>query len=401
MDYKRTKLFTFTVFKNTIGRWMLFTGLLLPGCLLWKTSCKAQAYNRIDSLLEQIASRQVKQTDFFYKGSFPSFRRYGKSERLKEDNNIFFTGLVAFTLKYLKPCLTPEQKIKCDSIIHKAQLAYPHFQNKSGLPTFNFWQTNPPLVFPHSGFLNLFNESQALPDDLDDTSILWLSQNPSDSLVRLVKKLMAEHANGSLNLIRNTRPEYRELPAYSTWFGIKMPIDFDFCVLCNVLYFVHHFKLTYNEHDSASVELLRRMITDSSYLTRPAFISPHYGRTPVLLYHISRLLSEVSLPSLDSLTPQLLHTAYLQYHQSDNWLDSTLLSTSIMRLGGKVLPVSSPDSGDLYAANKTFFVASFSSILPRFWKNLLLFSQLIKYYFLSPAYRQTLYLENLLLQRQN
>ena len=46
---------------------------------------------------------------------------------------------------------------------------------------------------------------------------------------------------------------------------------------------------------------------------------------------------------------------------------------------------------------KTYFVASFSAILPSFWKRLLLHSQWIKYYFVSPAFRYALYLENRIL----
>ncbi len=386
--------------KDVYKRLLWMIPLLWSSLMISYPSCYAQDTHRIDSLLATIADRQMQQTDFFYKGSFPSFRRYGRGDKLKPDNNIFFTGLIAFTLKYLQPYMSPRQQVQSDSIIQRAQAAYPHFRNTSGLPTYNFWRTHPPLVFPNSGFLNLFNKSQQLPDDLDDTAILWLSQNPSDSIIHLVKRLMAEHANGSLNLIRNTRPAYRDLPAYSTWFGVKMPIDFDFCVLCNVLYFVHYFNLPFNRQDSASVKLLHKMITDSSYLTRPAFISPHYGRTPILLYHISRLLAATSLPALDSLKPQLLQTARMQYRQSDNWLDSILLSTTIIRLGGDPLPVSLPGAHDLNAGDNTFFVASFSSILPRFWKKLLLFSQWIKYYFICPAYRQTLYLENQLLRVQ-
>ena len=360
----------------------------------------AQSRPAVDSLLARIAKQQVQQTDFFYKGSFPAYRRYGISGRLKADNNIFFTGLIAFTLKRLRPYLSPEQRNQCDTIISRAQGAYPYFRNMQGRPTYNFWRTDPPLVFPNAWFLNLFNAQQALPDDLDDTAILWLSQNPSDSIVLWVKQLMAAHANGGYGQVRNTPKYYRELPAYSTWFGIKMPVDFDFCVLCNVLYFINDYDLPYDRHDSATVEVLRRMITDGAYLNNAAYISPHYGRTPLLLYHVSRLLFDHRIPTLDSLKPRLLQTTYALYHQADNWLDSTLLSTAALQLGGRHLPVSVPDTADLYTSEKTFFVASFSSILPPFWKKILLQRQWIKYYFVCPAYRQLLYVENKILWEQ-
>lgn len=350
-------------------------------------------------LLRQIAGQQQQTTGFFYKGSFPSYRLYGAGNQLKPDNNIFFTGLIAFTLKELKPALSPAQQAICDSVIRRAEQAYPYFRNKNNRPTYSFWQTNPPLVFPNSGFLSLFNKSHALPDDLDDTSILWLSQNPSDSILALVKQLMAAHANGRSNRVKNIYRAYRDIPAYSTWFGVKMPIDFDFCVLCNVLYFVYASHLPLNKHDSATITLLKKMVTDGYYKTKPSYISPHYGRTPLLLYHISRLTARFSIPALDSLQPELLKAAYEEYHTADNWMDSVLLSTAILRMHGNPLPVSSPDSADLYVADKTFFVASFAEMLPDFWKKLLMPAQWMKYYFICPAYRQTLYLENRILAR--
>lgn len=376
--------------------WKCLIILLLFCC--GRTTAYAQDTAVVHRLLAKLEQMQVSEDSFYYRGSFPTYRRYGAAERLKEDNSVFFTGLVAFTLKELEPYLDQTARVICDSIITRAQESYPHFRNTEGRPTFNFWRTEPPLVFPNSWFLNHFNESNQLPDDLDDTAMLWLTMDPSDSVVRLVKELMGEHANGSLHEIKNTYRDYRGLPAYSTWFGQKMPIDFDFCVLCNVLYFVHAFHLPLNEHDSASVELLRRMIVNDDYISHPAYISPHYGRTPLLLYHIARLLGRFTIPALDTLKPRLLDEARLAFHQSDNWLDSVLLSTAIGRLGGGFPAVAAPDSSRWYNDNATFFVASFSAMLPGFWKKLLLNNQLIKYYYFCPAYRYTLYLENYILR---
>lgn len=353
----------------------------------------------IDGLLQDISSRQQKKTNFYFKGSFPAYRIYGKGSKLKPDNNIFFTGLIAFTLKQMQPYLNATQRTWCDSIIQRAKVAYPHFKNKDGYPTYNFWRTTPPLVFPNSWFLTKFNKSHALPDDLDDTAILWLAQTPSDSILLLVKKLMAKHANGQFGQVNNIYRKYRDLPAYSTWFGVNMPVDFDFCVLCNILYFVYNYDLPLNVHDSATITLLNSMITAGYYKTNPAYISPHYGRTSLLLYHISRLLNKFPIPALDSLQPELLETAYREYHAADNWLDSVLLSTAIIRMDGKKLPVWPPDTADLYAANETFFVASFAEMMSNFWKKLLMPSQWIKYYFVCPAYRQTLYFENKVLKK--
>jgi hypothetical protein len=377
--------------------------LLLLFALLWIAGGEVMAQQAtlpsVDSLLHLIEKMQVTEDDFYFKGSFPTYRRYGRSASFKEDNAVFFTGLIAFTLKELLPDLNAAQRAVCDTIIDRAIQSYAHFRNANGLPTFNFWRVRPPLVFPNSWFLNHFNETQQLPDDLDDTVILWLSMDPPDSLMKWVKILMGQHANGETRWIRNTYRRYRKIPAYSTWFGKKMPIDFDFCVLCNVLYFVHEYQLPLNIHDSASVLLLRQMIEHKEYLKHPGYISPHYGRTSLLLYHAARLLAKFSIPALDTLKPQLLQDARQAYSHAGNWLDSVLLSTAIMRLGGEDTPLPRLDNAGLYHNTTTFFVASFSAILPGTWKKILLNNQLIKYYFSCPAYRCALYLENLVLRK--
>jgi hypothetical protein len=362
----------------------------------------AQGAGSVDSILQDVAQRQVKESALFYPGTFPTYRRYGLSERAKPDNNIFFTGLVAFTLRELYPYLDSGSRRVCDSILARAYRAYPRFRNRDGRPTFNFWRQDPPLVFPHSWFLNHFNEVNQLPDDLDDTAILWLSMEAPDSVVQAVKELMRAHANGAGGKwIRNTYRPYRKIPAYSTWFGVKMPIDFDFCVLTNILYFGHTYGLREDRQDSASIELLRRMVVSGQYIRHASYISPHYGRTPLLLYHIARLLGRFSIPALDTLKPELLQTARTAYQTADTWLDSLVLSTAVVRLGGEILPAPVWREGALKNSAGSFFVASFSAMMPNLGKKLLLRSNAIKYYFNCPAYREALYLENMILHRES
>lgn len=358
-----------------------------------------QPADTVDSLLHQIALAQQKEPGYFFKGSFASYRRYGRGQRLKPDNNIYFTGILVFTLRRLEPYLTPGQRQLCEQVRKRALEAYPYFRNKTGLPTYNFWHVDPPLIFPHSWFLNHFNESYQLPDDLDDTVILWLCQDPSRNTVLLVKKLMEQHANGEKKQIKNIFKRYRDIPAYTTWFGKETPLEFDFSVLCNVLYFVHYYHLKPGIPDSASVLLLEKLISDKSYIRHPSYISPNYGRTPVLLYHIARLLEAFSIPVLDSLKPELLAETRRQYRQADCWLDRVLLSTTSIWLGGKPLPVTRPEREDLWQSSHTFFVASLATVYPNLLKRVLLGSDWLKYYYVCSTYRKCLYLENLVLRK--
>lgn len=372
--------------------------VLLIMVLCSHPGARGQGMPSVDSLVHLLEGMQVARDDFYFAGTFPVYRRYGRSPRLKEDNDVFYTGLVAFTLQGIRSQLSRDSRARADTMIRRAVASYTHFRNLSGNPTFNFWQSNPPLIFPNSWFLNQFNEVNQLPDDLDDTAILWLTLHASDSVAGRVKALMEAHANGGRSWIGNTYPYYRKLRAYSTWFGVKMPIDFDFCVLCNVLYFVKMYDLPFTVQDSASVEYLRQVIVRRQYMDHASYVSPHYGRPPVLLYHITRLLTQLSVPALDTLRPQLLADARAAYAGAGNWLDSVLLSTAILRLGGSSPPLPAFSSEALQEHMPTFFVASFASYLPQFFKKMLLHSQVIKYYFSCPAYRCALYLENRVLR---
>lgn len=332
--------------------------LLLSGCLLALPAEKTAAQNSTaltDTLLQRIAALQAKEDGFYFAGVFPTERRYALTGRTVADNNIFFTGLTVFTLRTVKLLLSPGQQALCDTIIRRATNAYSHFRNRDGRPTYSFWTPDPPLVFPHSPFLNLFNELDALPDDLDDTVILLLGLHPADSVAREVKRLMGRHANTVERHIRNTRRKYRGLPAYSTWFGERWPVDFDFSVQCNALYFVYAYGLPLNRYDSATIHLLSAMIRERDYLRRPAFISPHYGRTSLVLYHIARLLGRFSIPALDQWKPQLLQDAENAYGEAGDWLDKVILSTAILRLGGNAPAVPFPDSADLVRPGLSFF----------------------------------------------
>ncbi|MCH5683259.1 hypothetical protein LWM68_02585 [Niabella sp. W65] len=68
----------------------------------------------------------------------------------------------------------------------KAIANYYRYQNKDGRPVYNFWQTNPSRHFPNSRYFSR-RKKYIIPDDLDDTAILYLSAEFSDSLKRAVK----------------------------------------------------------------------------------------------------------------------------------------------------------------------------------------------------------------------
>ena len=376
----------------------MIKSILILSLCLWGTVVYAQQDSVVSNILEHISEMQQKKDSFFYAGMFPTYRQYAPSDKLKLDNSIFYTGLIAFTLRSLKPYLTSKEQLVCDSIITRAIQSYRYFRNAQGGLTFNFWQTRSPVVFPNSWFLNHFNTTDNIPDDLDDTSILWLSMDMSDSLARSLKIYIDEHANGSHRWIKNTYKTYRKRPAYSAWFGKNMPIEFDFCVFCNGLYFVFQHHLPLDSHDSASISIVRDMIIHKQLMDHPFYISPYYARPPAMLYTLARLLGKFSIPELDSLKPYLLHNAELEYHHADNAFDSLLLATSIFRLGGPHIPVPRLDR-ICSTLGRPYYIAFLGSVLPGIWKRILIPVPWVRYYFYCPAYNEVLYLENRVLSR--
>lgn len=60
----------------------------------------------INQHIENIAQEQVSTKGAFYTGAFPSYRKCGGvPHHFQPDNNIFYTGIIAFTLRNLLPCV--------------------------------------------------------------------------------------------------------------------------------------------------------------------------------------------------------------------------------------------------------------------------------------------------------
>ncbi len=350
-------------------------------------------------LLQRIEQLQVKASDVFPKGLFPSYRIYALNQhQQKADINVFFTGLIAFTLRDLMPYLTTYQQAIAKKIIDEALASSNKFKNRKGRNTYNFWPTDEPQIFPNSGWMNLFNKSQALPDDLDDTAIMLLALAADKPIAEEVHKIMQEFTNGSVSQINNTFPEYRNIPAYSTWFGKKMPVDFDVCVLANVLLMVQRYDLAWTQADSASLDLIVRVIQEKKHLSHASYVSPHYSNPAIILYHISRLMSTKKIMALEALKSQMVNDAKELLLQSPSFLEQVILSTALLKWGiapPVVTPKTVTSLRELTEDESfSFFIANMASMLPDQLKQLAGKTQLGKFYYYCPAYNQLLLLEH-------
>ena len=284
-------------------------------------------------LITRIATLQATQNKLFSAGIFSSYRIQPQwFNYSRADNNVFLTACTVFTLQGIRDRVLPESQRLIDQIAERAAKAYSLFQNKDGLNTYNFWPTRPSRHFPNGHLLHRFYHFR-IPNDIDDTAMVFLTQPPPPETLLWLKTKLAQHANGTQQPIRNTFPNYRHLRAYSTWFGKNMPIDFDACALSNMLYLIFRHDLPRNQHDTDSLTLLADMVSSGRYVSEPFRCAPHYARTPLILYHIARLLSAFQPSELVAVQPQLLADARAQLARATHLMDRVLLSTTLLRLG--------------------------------------------------------------------
>jgi len=356
------------------------------------------------NLVKRIAALQVNKDSFFSPGMFACYRRYQKKmHSYKADDNIFFTAISLFTLQQLKNSLPDEEKLVAESIIEKGRVPFSKYQSRKGQPTYNFWQTDTPSIFPNSGFLHWFSKSNSMPDDADDTVMMLMALQAPDSVAASIHKLMQQNANLEHKQIKNTFKQYKSIAAYSTWFGKKMPVDFDVCVLSNILYFVNQYQLPWQKADSASVELIKQVILNKHHLSKPSYVSPHYNRAPVIIYHFARLLGKYSIPALDSLKPQLIEEARFLLRSSDDFMDKVILNTSLIRLGASPEKVQLQGDFSLEGVEQDdfcFFIGDIATYLPNLFRGAFARSGFGRFYFYSPAYNDVLLLEYLVEQHK-
>lgn len=302
-------------------------------------------------------------------GTFPSERFHALLPYQRNDSNIFFTAITAFTLQTLCQHLSTEEQSVVEKICRGAEAAYPHYRNRRGRATYNFWQksdSNPDGGIPNSFIFSRLGKF-APPDDADTTSMIYLVTDRTPDEAAALHHHLQAHSNLKHRTASNALEKYRRLPAYSTWFGSpQMPIDFDVCVMTNILSFIHHYRLPRCEEDRATLEILRRVIEDGDYFIhrlhsphlRSAYrISASYPRPVLILYHLARLISIYSPPELFYSRDKLIADIERCLASSLPVMEKILLSTSLMRLGVMPPEIFFPD---IETAIKKFYFFIFS-----------------------------------------
>ncbi|MEZ0607174.1 hypothetical protein ACAW74_01605 [Fibrella sp. WM1] len=313
-------------------------------------------------LLEQLVTNQHIRKTGFPDGLVLSYRYNPAWAYRRLDVNLFFTTISVFTLQRLLPLLAPTEQALADHFIAAALGTYPTFRNEPNLPfseqvpppggnslgdislggiplgTYNFYATNPSRHFPNGWLMHRYRHFK-LPDDIDDTAMVYLTTRPTPADLDYLHRKLARHANRTRLTIRNTFADYRSLRAYSTWFGERMPIEFDACALANMLYCVYENRLPIDEYAIDSLTILADMVSSDRYRTAPFHCAHNYATTPLISYHIARLMAAHNPPLLQSVRSKLIQDMQALATQPLNPMERVLLDTSLLRLGQQPPPL--------------------------------------------------------------
>lgn len=350
------------------------------------------------AILKLIIDLQIKNPSEVLNGSFPSYRKYYFSSKLKQEDNVFFTSLVLFNIGQFSSLMHPEELSMLEKAKSNALVYIDRFKNQNNHLTYNFWPRNPPQIFPNGGWLNLINKNAALADDIDDGAITLLALGSNDSLAKLMQSKIGAFRVGLIKPNRSFYKEYKDRPVYSTWLGTKMPKDVDLSVLTNVLLMHTIAKIPLNATDSASLDLIVDLVKANKHLTDPTYVSQHYANSATILYHVARLAYYSNYPALLALKPALLEQAIELSRQARFPLEQLLLNTSILRLGGNIDFPIEVNEASLKVHNYPYFVANIASVLINPFKRVVNRSNIVRFDYYSYAFNLSLIYENLMLR---
>lgn len=304
----------------------------------------------IDNLIERIASCQSRGDAFFPEGVFSSYRHNKYLRYKRPDTNIFYTATIVFILNQVKDRVSEKSQKIIQEITTKAIKNYPDFQNKDGLKTYNFWQTKPSKHFPNGKIFKHFDHFR-IPDDIDDTALVYLTLPHSKEDVAWLKEKLKLHTTAPDGRVKNVFCEKfftkgkkeiapqsgaaETLGAYSTWFGKNMPIEQDVCALCNLMYLFEKHQLPHNEYDEATFRFLRDVILQEEYIKNPFKVAHNYATTPLVIYHYARLLGDFEIPQLEICREKLIQKTKQLLTDDEPYskvIEKIILETSLLKL---------------------------------------------------------------------
>jgi hypothetical protein len=246
----------------------------------------------------------------------------------RADDNIFALASTLFILQENSHLFFKDDLAVFLKIQDQIRSLYANYQNKDGRLTYNFYRTKPSGHFPNGRLMRKMDHFR-LPDDIDDTALIYLTSGFDDTQTTWLKnhlKDFADPKNGSKN---------QEI--YSTWFGKNMPKEQDVCAVLNLLYLFFKHNLTLEQIDINTLEYIGNSV--SEIIKNPFRIARHYGHPGLIVYHYARFLGKFSHELISSKKPQLVEIAQHLLVKEKSKIFKILLETSLIKLGEKREPL--------------------------------------------------------------
>ena len=180
-----------------------------------------------------------------------------------------------------------------------------------------------------------------------------------------------------------------------------MPVDFDICAISNTLLALSVFGLPPRRAEEESVGFIESAVTRGEHVEKPFQTAPWYGTTPVILYHLARVIARTDIGPLKSLTDRLLVDVRSVFSsRALREMEKLLLSTAAMWLGGGPLLTHAPRqiAGEL--SSYPFFVASLLAVPENYFARSLAHRRLFHFEYVCPAHSMALWVEHEVLRRR-
>jgi hypothetical protein len=278
--------------------------------------------NRIISKIEDLLNNSAEKSGY----SDIRFNKFWFYKR--PDNNVFGLASAAFILLQNIDYLSVTDKTKARNIINNIATKYPKYKNKDGSISYNFYQTMPSMHFPAGYIMNKFDHFR-LPDDIDDTAMVFLTSKKTIEEVKEFKKFAAGFSEYKIN----KQTDQKTLEIYNTWFGKKMPKEQDACALLNFMYFVFNNNLPLEIIDINTLNFLANQIVDIK--NEPFTVARHYGNTALILYHYARFMGMFKVEELENQKPLLIQLAAKELENETVFLNKIILEIALIKWGQK------------------------------------------------------------------
>jgi hypothetical protein len=242
----------------------------------------------------------------------------------RADDNIFALASTLFILQQNSRYLNTVQKVIFEKIESQILAEFAKYQNKDSRLTYNFYQTKPSRHFPNGRFMRRFDHFR-LPDDIDDTALIYLTANYTKEQTLWLKN----HLVGFTDQYRGCTND----KIYSTWFGKNMPKEQDVCALLNLMYLLFKHQIALDQTDLNTLKFISNAVNEIT--KNPFHIARHYGHPALIIYHYARFMADFSYPELDKTKPDLIRISKDLLTKEKCILFRMLFETALLKFGEK------------------------------------------------------------------